>query len=88
MVSGRRWKQEYLLFLRSADKRNTRSSEPLQVGDVVLVHEDSSHRFFWRLGRVVDIFPGRDGKSRAFKIQLSFNKTLVRAAQHLYKLGI
>ena len=32
--------------------------------DVVLLAEDSKRRLLWRMARVAQLYPGRDGKSR------------------------
>jgi hypothetical protein len=41
----------------------------LQVVDVVLVTQESLSRGHWRLGRVLEIYPGRDGHDRAAQVQ-------------------
>lgn len=83
-----RWKKEYLLLLRSAHKRSTKSSPPLLKNDVVLIKDDSSHRFFWKMGKIEEVLPGRDAISRTFRVKVGKDKFVVRAAQHLFKFEI
>ncbi|CAL1270294.1 unnamed protein product [Larinioides sclopetarius] len=62
-----RWKNEYLLNLRSAHSSLVKNSSPFKVNDVVLIKDDHLPRNFWKLGRIIELFPGRDGKVRACK---------------------
>lgn len=58
-----RWQKEYIaeLQLRKKWKTNTRS---LNVGDLVLLHEDHVPALSWRLGRISRLYTGSDGISR------------------------
>ena len=62
----RQWQSEYLLELREAHRygRKTANTEAVNVGDVVLVHEDGKPHAFWKLARVMDLIVGRDGQTR------------------------
>jgi len=67
-VFWRRWIKEYLPTLQQRSKwlqkeRNT------QVGDVVLVVDDSLPRNNWLLGRVVKTLPGADGLVRTVEVK-------------------
>ncbi|GFT18209.1 integrase catalytic domain-containing protein [Trichonephila clavipes] len=33
-----------------------------KIDDAVLINDEKFPRHFWKLGKVVDVFPGRDGK--------------------------
>lgn len=62
----RRWRDEYLMLLRSAHVSvSTTSTTPFKIGDVVLVHDHILRRQSWRMGRVQEIFTGQDGKVRS-----------------------
>ena len=51
-----RWKKEYLTELREHQKKNDRvPSKQIQVGDVVLISDDTLRRTRWRLGKVVEL---------------------------------
>ncbi|GBM13210.1 hypothetical protein AVEN_187982-1 [Araneus ventricosus] len=55
------------------------------VNDVILIKDDHLPQNFWKLGRIIELLPGRDGKVRACKItSLSkFDVTLDRFATRL-----
>lgn len=57
----------------------------LKVGSIVLVQEDNIPRLGWVMGRVTELFPGRDGKICCVKLQTP-KGFLIRAVQRLYKL--
>ncbi|GBO04835.1 hypothetical protein AVEN_11080-1 [Araneus ventricosus] len=80
-----RWKNEYLLNLRSAHSSLVKNSSPFKVNDVILIKDDHLSQNVWKLGRIIELLPGRDGKMRACKItNLSkFDVTLDRFASRL-----
>ena len=47
--------------------------------------DDGRKRIDWRLGKVEEIFRGRDGEYRVAKVKVD-NGELVRPVQRLYKL--
>ncbi|GBM07528.1 hypothetical protein AVEN_100726-1 [Araneus ventricosus] len=55
------------------------------VNDVILIKDDHLPRNFWKLGRIIELLPGRDGKVRACKItsQSKFDVTLDRFASRI-----
>ena len=63
---------------------------PVRVGDVVLVHDDSSPRGFWKLGRIRSLVVGRDGRTRGAVLRVVATglreSTLQRPLQRLYPL--
>ena len=62
-------------------------SHSLCVGDVVLVVDDQSKRSMWKLGVILDLFPGRDGRSRVSKIKVG-NREFLRPVQRLVPLEV
>jgi hypothetical protein len=60
---SRRWLQEYLptLTLRSKWSKEVRN---VNIGDLVLLVDDNLPRGAWELARVVDVYPGDDGRVR------------------------
>lgn len=62
-----RWQKEYISELQLRTKWRTNKSN-LNVGDLVLLHEDFVPPLSWRLGRVMRLFPGSDGVSRVADI--------------------
>ena len=65
-----RWKREYLLSLQSR-QRWTRTSRNVQLGDVVLLADQDVPRGQWRMGKVVKVFPSRDGLVRKALVKTS-----------------
>lgn len=83
-----RWKNEYLLNLRSAHSSLAKNNiSEFKINDVVLVKDDHLPRNFWKLGRILELFPGRDGKVRACKVKTE-SSVLKRPVQLLYNLEI
>ncbi|KAL1472847.1 hypothetical protein MTO96_039058 [Rhipicephalus appendiculatus] len=71
---------------RSAINAPPSSSSQLHVVDLVVVRDDNVAALRWKLGRVVEPFPGRDGLERYFKIAFPNGQQVRRAAQWLYPL--
>ena len=47
------------------EKRDTR------IGDVVLIVSTDTPRGKWPLGRIVDVYPGADGRVRAVDVKIA-----------------
>ena len=62
-------------------------SHSLCVGDVVLVVDDQRKRSMWKLGVILDLFPGRDGRSRVSKIKVG-KREFLRPVQRLVPLEV
>jgi hypothetical protein len=81
-----RWQKEYLQTLQERSKW-TSCTTNLQVGDLVIIHEDNSPPLAWKMGRITEVFPGRDGIVRV--VQLKTTKgTLTRPAIKVFRLPI
>jgi len=63
-----RWLREYLPGLTVRQKW-TKEEMPLKKNDVVLISEDNIPRGKWKLGKIVDTFPGKDGRIRTVRVQ-------------------
>ncbi|GFW79601.1 integrase catalytic domain-containing protein [Trichonephila clavipes] len=62
-----KWSKEYICMLKSAHwAKPTSEIKEFKIDDVVLINDEKFPRHFWKLGKVVDVFPGRDGKIRSF----------------------
>lgn len=81
-----RWRREYILELRSFHHHPSASNRSLQVGDVVLVEATGTPRSLWLLGRVTEVFPGRDGLTRACSLKTQDGKIIKRPVQTLHFL--
>lgn len=58
-----RWQKEYIAELQVRRKWNINNAS-LNVGDLVLLHEDHVPALSWRLGRVSRLYTGHDGINR------------------------
>jgi hypothetical protein len=54
----------------------------LDIGKMVLIQEDNVTRMQWPLGRVTEVFPGKDGKIRTAAIKTK-NGIVIRPIQRL-----
>ncbi|GFT81375.1 uncharacterized protein NPIL_669821, partial [Nephila pilipes] len=79
-----RFKREYLGFLRSSV---TKREDKINVGDIVLIGTDDKKRLHWLLGRVLELFPGKDGIIRLIKLRTEKGNVL-RPIQRLYPLEL
>jgi hypothetical protein len=63
-----RWVREYLPTLTRRAKWLEEGNQ-LEVGDVVVIVDDQAPRNKWKLGRVVSVFPGKDGRIRSAEVR-------------------
>lgn len=82
------WRKDYLLDLQSAHRCDTVQPTPLKVGDIILLGDSNMPRQTWKLGRVMELFPGRDGRVRSCAVRTSSGALLRRPVQLLYPLEI
>ncbi|GFT91044.1 bel12-ag transposon polyprotein [Nephila pilipes] len=75
------FKREYLGFLRSSV---TKREDKINVGDIVLIGTYDKKRL---LGRVLELFPGKDGIIRLVKLRTEKGNVL-RPIQRLYPLEL
>lgn len=80
-----RFRKEYLSLL--VQKRNEKTTPDPKVGDVVLVGQDNKKRYAWPLGRIMELYPGKDGKTRVAKVKTA-GGILLRPLQRLYLLEV
>ncbi|CAI5654355.1 unnamed protein product [Oreochromis niloticus] len=78
-----RWKKEYLLNLQGRQKW-TKEHRNAKINDVVLLKDEITPRNQWKLARIIEVYPGKDGKVRKVKLLLS-DPTLDRAGKHTSK---
>ena len=69
-VFWKRWLREYVPTLQERAKW-TKPRRSLAIGDLVLIADENVHRGKWPLGRVTEVFHGRDQYVRSAKIQTS-----------------
>ena len=78
----KRWRTEYLTELRDSHRKlyHGRAGSPsIAIGDVVIVHDESLPRGFWKLGVIEEVISGMDGQVRGATVRLhSSDKRLIR----------
>ena len=90
----KRWRRDYLLNLRENHSLKAKSGgrDLIQVGDVVVLKDDSSKRIFWRLAIVNELLKGNDNLVRAAIVKLvdsrGSHKLLRRSIRHLYPIEV
>lgn len=65
---ARRWQKEYLYTLQRRNKWY-RKERDMEVGDLVFVRDDYLPPGQWMIGRVLELFPGKDGLIRNVRIK-------------------
>ncbi|GFX47420.1 integrase catalytic domain-containing protein [Trichonephila clavipes] len=84
----RRWKEQYLLQLKTANNFKTPSvHKNLKLNDVVLVEGNVNSKLLWELGIIKEIFIGRDGNVRSCLVK-TFKGLFKKPIQLLYPLEI
>ena len=87
-----RWRNEYLVNLREQHLNKSKpGSKFVQIGDIVLIGDDSKKRNQWKLGVVQELVPGKDGEVRGAKVRVaSKGKTSVwaRPVQKLFPIEV
>lgn len=64
----KRWSNEYILQLQERAKWRS-PSDNLAVGRLVVLRDDRCPPGKWPLGRIIEVFPGEDGKIRVIKVR-------------------
>ncbi|XP_015121728.1 uncharacterized protein LOC107044383 [Diachasma alloeum] len=67
-----RWHKEYLSELNVRHKW-TSGSHDITIGSLVLLRDDNPPPLKWRMGRIIEVFPGEDGIIRKVKVRTSTN---------------
>ncbi|XP_054710302.1 uncharacterized protein LOC129220001 [Uloborus diversus] len=84
----KRWRTEYLLELRSANRIvPIDTPTKFKIGDVVIVYEDKVPKHMWKIGVVKDLFFGRDSKVRSCAVRTP-SGVVRRPIQLLYNLEL
>ena len=63
----KRWRFSYLVSLQNR-QRWTKQKCNLKINDIVLIQDDGVFRGQWKLGRVVELLPSKDGLVRRVKV--------------------
>lgn len=79
-----RWRVEYLAELQQRTKWRLRQRD-LKTGDLVVFKEENVAPLYWRLGRVHQLYPGKDGITRVADF-LTARGTIRRAVNRVCPL--
>ena len=80
-LCGKRWLQEYLTTLQVRGKC-TKVLPNLKPNTLVLLVDDNVLRGCWKLGHVLEIYPGPDGMVHTAKVKTK-NSIFIRPIQKL-----
>ena len=88
------WRREYLIELKERSQVGSKDSNKrrISIGDLVLLKNDSTSRAFWKLGKVEELIPGKDGNVQAAMVKVANNSgcpsLLKRVVQHLVPIEV
>ncbi|XP_075157727.1 uncharacterized protein LOC142230994 [Haematobia irritans] len=83
----KRWLREYLPCLTRRSKWFSKSPSPIEVGDIVVVVDDTSKRGSWLKGIVVDVHRGKDNQVRSAVVK-TIKGLITRPTVKLAKLDV
>lgn len=78
----RRWQKEYLPLLLTRKKWNDEQRN-FREGDLVLIVEDISPRGLWPKARVIETYPGEDGRVRSVRVKTASGSVYHRPVSKL-----
>ena len=81
----RRWRNQYVPLLQTRSEPLVRQRPNLQIGDIVLLVDDSVPRGRWLLGRIVQVRVSRDGLVRSARVKMK-SAVLTRPITKLVKI--
>ena len=88
------WRGEYLMELKERSQVGSKGSNKrrISIGDLVLLKNDSTSKAFWKLGKVKELIPGKDGNVRAAVVKVANNSGclshLRRVVRHLVPIEV
>ena len=84
-----RWQNEYLCQLQQQNKWSHCQSKTnlLIPGAMMIVRDDNLPPMKWRIGRIIETYPGRDNVTRVVTVRLA-NTMMKRPASKIYVLPI
>ena len=83
------WKIRSKEYLQTLQKRNNwlKEATPLQEGDLVLIEDPQAPTLSWKRGRIIQIYPGKDGQVRVTTVRTPTGE-LKRPALRLFRLPL
>ena len=84
----KRWKHEYLVALRERQNLSHKDrTRKVNTGDIIMIKDESKNRGHWKIGKVSQLYTGKDEVVRAVQMQVG-TTFLVRPIQLLYTLEL
>ena len=84
----KKWKHEYVAALRERHNLSHKDrTRKVKIGDIVMIKGESKNRGHWKIGKVSQLYTGKDEVVRAVQIQVRI-KFLVRPIQLVYPLEL
>ena len=80
-----RWRTKYLVALSNY---HVGRSTPVKLNDVVLIADDNRRPMQWKLGRVLELYQGADGKRRVARLSIGGASTMIRPIRRLVPLEV
>jgi len=81
------WRQEYVTALRESHKSTKQRPEIINKNDIVMIFDKSQPRHMWKLGRISELIPSKDGVVRAANVKCgSSGNVLSRPVNLLYPI--
>ena len=80
------WKRDYLITLQIWKKWFTDGPE-FKVGNLVLRSEDNERPLEWKIGRIIEVYPGNDSILRVVKVKTTTGE-YIRPVAKLRKLPV
>ena len=83
-MNTKRWEHEYLVALRERHNlSHSGRTRKVKIGDIVMIKGESKSRIHQKIGKVSQLYTGKDEIVRAVQIQVG-TKFLVRPIQLVY----
>ena len=83
----KRWTREYLPQWNQRSKWSKEHVQNLKTGKIVWLADDSVKRCEYKLGRIIEIFTGKDGLVRSARVKMAYgelNQPVVKLAPVFY----
>ncbi|GFV91724.1 pro-Pol polyprotein [Trichonephila clavipes] len=81
----KRFRDEYLSML--VQRPNRSEARHVKLRDIVIVGSDTKKRLDWPLGKIIGVFPGKDGCTRVVKLKTAGGE-IVGSVQRLFPLEL
>ncbi|XP_072400969.1 uncharacterized protein [Diabrotica undecimpunctata] len=82
-----RFSKEYISQLHQSYKWHHNSTNNIVPGSLVIIRDTNLPPCRWIMGRIIKLFPGKDGENRVAEIKTS-NGLITRSTRHLFPLPI